>query len=336
MKKYNVAIVGATGVVGSTFLKVLKEYNFPIENLVLLASSKSAGKIIEYDGREFIVEELTHDSFKGRNLDIALFSAGGSVSLEYAPLAAKEGILVIDNSSAWRNDPTKALVVPEVNPFDIVSSGIIANPNCSTIQSIIPLKALDDKYGLRRVNYTTYQAVSGSGMKGILDLERTLKGEKNEFYPYEIAKTCIPEIDVFLDNGYTKEEMKMVNETRKMLHRPDLPISATCIRVPVFNSHGVSIVCELERDFDLDDVRKLFASFPGLVLVDDPKNHIYPVSTMATGNDLVYVGRIRRDLSAKNSLIFYCVGDNIRKGAASNAVQIALYAINNLDVCHHG
>ena len=330
MKKlYNVAVVGATGVVGSTFLKVLAEYHFPINNLVLLASSKSAGKVISYEGKDYVVEELGPDSFKGRTLDIALFSAGASVSLEYAPLAAKEGILVIDNSSAWRNDPTKALVVPEVNPEDITASGIIANPNCSTIQSIIPLKALDDKYCLKRVNYTTYQAVSGSGMKGILDLERTLKGEKNEFYPYEIAKTCIPEIDVFLDNGYTKEEMKMVNETRKMLHHPNLPISATCVRVPVFNSHGVSIVCELERDFELDDVRTLLKNYPGLVLVDDPKNHIYPVSTLATGNDLVYVGRIRRDLSRENSLIFYCVGDNIRKGAASNAVQIALYAINN-------
>ena len=328
-KLYNVAVVGATGVVGSTFLKVLAEYHFPVNNLVLLASKKSAGKEIEYEGRKFIVEELGPDSFKNRDLDIALFSAGGAVSTEYAPLAAKEGILVIDNSSAWRNDPTKALVVPEVNPGDITSTGIIANPNCSTIQSIIPLKALDDKYGLKRVNYTTYQAVSGSGMKGILDLERTLKGEKNEFYPYEIAKTCIPEIDVFLDNGYTKEEMKMVNETRKMLHKPTLPISATCIRVPVANSHGVSIVCELEHDFDLDDVREIFKNYPGLVLVDDPKNHIYPVSTLSNGNDLVYVGRIRRDLSRDNSLIFYCVGDNIRKGAASNAIQIALYAINH-------
>ena len=329
MKKYNVAVVGATGVVGSTFLKVLAEYHFPIDNLVLLASSKSAGKKIDYEGKKVVVEELKEDSFVGRNLDIALFSAGAKVSLQFAPLAAKEGILVIDNSSAWRNDPDKALVVPEVNPFDITPKGIIANPNCSTIQSIIPLKALDDKYHLTRVNYTTYQAVSGSGMKGILDLERTLKGEKNEFYPYDISKTCIPEIDVFLDNGYTKEEMKMVNETRKMLHRPDLAISATCVRVPVFNSHGVSIVCEMEKEFDLDDIRKLFKDYPGLVLVDDPQNHIYPVSTLSTGNDNVYVGRIRRDLSTKNGLIFYCTGDNIRKGAASNAIQIALYAINH-------
>ena len=328
-KRYNVAVVGATGVVGSTFLKVLAEYQFPVQNLVLLASKKSAGKVITYEGKDYIVEELGPDSFKGRNLDIALFSAGGAVSTEYAPLAAKEGILVIDNSSAWRNDPTKALVVPEVNPEDIYPKGIIANPNCSTIQSIIPLKALDAKYGLKRVNYTTYQAVSGSGMKGIKDLERTLKGEKNEFYPYEIAKTCIPEIDVFLDNGYTKEEMKMVNETRKMLHKPNLLVSATCIRVPVLNSHGVSIVCELERDFELDEVRDTLKNYPGIVLVDDPQNHIYPVSTLANGNDSVYVGRIRRDLSQNNSLIFYCVADNIRKGAASNAIQIALYAINH-------
>ena len=327
--KYNVAVVGATGVVGSTFLKVLREYDFPVENLVLLASERSEGKIISYRGKDYTVEKLTHDSFKGRALDIALFSAGGAISLEYAPIAAKEGILVIDNSSAWRNDPTKTLVVPEVNPEDITPTGIIANPNCSTIQSIIPLKALDNKYGLKRVNYTTYQAVSGSGMKGILDLKRTLNGDKNEFYPYEIAKTCIPEIDVFLDNGYTKEEMKMVNETRKMLHKPNLPISATCVRGPVLNSHGVSVVCELERDFDLDEVRELFRNYPGLVLVDDPKNHIYPVSTLSNDNDLVYVGRIRRDLSRDNGLIFYCVGDNIRKGAASNAIQIALYAINH-------
>lgn len=329
MKKYNVAVVGATGVVGSTFLKVLAEYKFPINNLILLASSKSAGKVINYEGKDYVVEELTHDSFKNRGLDIALFSAGGSVSLEYAPIAASEGILVVDNSSAWRNDPDKALVVPEVNPFDITASGIIANPNCSTIQSIIPLKALDEKYGLKRVNYSTYQAVSGSGMKGIKDLERTLKGEKNEFYPYDISKTCIPEIDVFLDNGYTKEEMKMVNETRKMLHKPELPISATCIRVPIPNAHGVCIQAELDKEFDVEEVKELFKNYPGLVLVDDPKNHIYPVSTLANGNDAVYVGRIRRDLSVKNGILFYTVGDNIRKGAASNAVQIAKYAIEH-------
>ena len=325
MKKYNVAVVGATGLVGGTFLKVLAEYQFPIKNLRLLASSRSAGKVIAYCGKEYVVEELTETSFEG--IDIALFSAGGDISKIYCPIAAKSGAVVIDNSSAWRNDPSLPLVVPEVNPQDIRNKGIIANPNCSTIQAIIPLKALDDRYGLKRVVYSTYQAVSGSGMKGVNDLERTLKGEKNEFYPHEIAKTCIPEIDAFLENGYTKEEMKMVNETRKMLHKPELAISATCIRVPVPNSHGVSVMAELDKEFRVEDVRELFANYPGLKLVDEPLEHCYPTSILANGNDLVYVGRIRRDLSSPNGILFYTVGDNIRKGAASNAVQIAKYIV---------
>ena len=325
MKKYNVAIVGATGLVGGTFLKVLAEYQFPIKNLRLLASSKSAGKIINYCGKECVVEELTEKSFKG--IDIALFSAGGEISKIYCPIAAQSGAVVIDNSSAWRNDPSVPLVVPEVNAKDIRNKGIISNPNCSTTQAIIPLKALDDRYGLKRVVFSTYQAVSGSGMKGVNDLERTLKGEKNEFYPYEIAKTCIPEIDSFLENGYTKEEMKMVNETRKMLHKPELPISATCIRVPVPNSHGVSIVAELNQEFKIEDVKELFANYPGLKLVDKPLEHLYPTSTIANGNDFIYVGRIRRDLSSPNGILFYTVSDNIRKGAASNAVQIAKYIV---------
>ena len=326
-KKYNVAVVGATGVVGSTFLKVLAEYKFPIKKLKLLASSRSAGKIINYEGKDIVVEELTKDSFD--DVDIALFSAGGSVSKEFCPIAAEKKAVVIDNSSAWRMDPNIPLVVPEVNPFDIKGTGINANPNCSTIQSIIPLKALDEKYGLKRVVYTTYQAVSGSGMKGIKDLENTLAGKENEFYAYPIAKTCVPEIDSFLDDGYTKEEMKMVNETRKMLHKPELPISATCIRVPIPNCHGVSMMVELEKEFELDDVRKLIANYPGLALRDDPKNHIYPVATEANGNDLTYVGRIRRDLSTNNGLLLYTVADNIRKGAAANAVQIAKYIVEN-------
>ncbi len=325
MKKYNVAIVGATGLVGGTFLKVLAEYQFPIKNLRLLASSKSAGKIINYCGKECVVEELTEKSFKG--IDIALFSAGGEISKIYCPIAAQSGAVVIDNSSAWRNDPSVPLVVPEVNAKDIRNKGIISNPNCSTTQAIIPLKALDDRYGLKRVVFSTYQAVSGSGMKGVNDLERTLKGEKNEFYPYEIAKTCIPEIDSFLENGYTKEEMKMVNETRKMLHKPELPISATCIRVPVPNSHGVSIMAELNQEFKIEDVKELFANYPGLKLVDKPLEHLYPTSTIANGNDFIYVGRIRRDLSSPNGILFYTVSDNIRKGAASNAVQIAKYIV---------
>ena len=320
---YNVAIVGATGLVGGTFIKVLAEQKFPIKNLKLLASAKSAGSKIEFCGKEYVVEELKETSFEG--VDLALFSAGGDISRKFAPIAEKAGCIVIDNSSCFRQDPDKALVVPEVNPEDAKTSRIIANPNCSTIQAIVPLKALDEKYGLKRVVYTTYQAVSGSGMKGIKDLENTLAGKDNAFYPYKIAGTCIPEIDSALDNGYTKEEMKMVNETRKMLHKPDLKISATCVRVPVKNSHAVSIMLETEKEFEINEVKELIANYPGLVLVDDLPNHKYPVADLSNGNEKIYVGRIRRDLSCDNGLLLYTVADNIRKGAASNAVQIALF-----------
>ncbi len=319
---YNVAIVGATGLVGSTFLKVLKEYNFPIKELKLLASSRSAGTVVDYYGKKIIVEELTEKSFQ--NVDLALFSAGGDISRQYAPIAEAAGAIVIDNSSCWRQDPTKALVVPEVNIEDAKISRIIANPNCSTIQVIIPLKALDEKYGLKRVNFSTYQAVSGSGMKGKNDLVRTLNGEKPEFYPHDISKTCIPEIDSMTENGYTKEEMKMVYETRKMLHLPNLKVSATCVRVPVSNGHAVTAMVEFEKPFDLNEVRDILAAYPGIVVVDDLLNHQYPTSVMANDTDKVYVGRIRRDLSCDNGLLFYVVGDNIRKGAAGNAVQIAI------------
>jgi aspartate-semialdehyde dehydrogenase len=280
-----------------------------------------------FKGIEYTVEELTDESFK--NVELALFSAGGDVSKKYAPIAVSAGARVIDNSSAWRNDPEIPLIVPEVNLEDYTLNKLIANPNCSTIQAIIPLKALDDKYGLKRVVYSTYQAVSGSGMKGKNDLINTLNGAEPQFYPHNISQTCIPEIDVFLDNGYTKEEMKMVNETRKMLHKPDLPISATCVRVPVLNSHSVSVMCELENEFDLEEVKNTLANYPGIKLADDPKNHVYPTSTLANGTDLVYVGRIRRDLSCQNGLMLYCAADNIRKGAASNAVQIALALAKN-------
>ena len=323
MKKYNVAVVGATGLVGRTFLKVLAEYNFPINNLVLYASARSAGKVVEFMGKEYTIVELTHDAFD--DIDIALFSAGGGVSKEYAPIAANKGAIVIDNSSAWRMDENCALIVPEINIDDAYSkSKIIANPNCSTIQSVLPLKPLLDKFGLKRVVYTTYQSVSGSGQKGVNDLVNCKNGLKPEFYPYDISKTCIPEIDEFLDDGYTKEEMKMVNETRKILHLPNLPVSATCIRVPVENAHGVMMQVELDKEFTIDKVKEAIKNQPGLVLYDDVKNHIYPNSLVATDNDKVYVGRIRRDISTKNGILMYCVADNIRKGAASNAVQIAM------------
>lgn len=322
MKKYNVAIVGATGLVGRTFLKVLEEYDFPINNLVLYASARSAGKVINFKGKDYTIIELTKDAFD--NCEIALFSAGGSISKEYAPIAVSKGAVVIDNSSAWRMDENCSLVVPEINMNDVYEkSNIIANPNCSTIQSVLPLKALMP-FGLKRIVYTTYQAVSGSGQKGVNDLVRTKNGEKPEFYPYDISQTCIPEIDEFLDDGYTKEEMKMTNETRKILHLPNLPVSATCIRVPVESCHGVMVMAELENEFTIEEIKEAFNNQDGVVLYDDVKQHIYPNSIVAKNKDQVYVGRIRKDISTKNGILFYCVADNIRKGAAANAVQIAM------------
>lgn len=324
MKKYNVAVVGATGMVGRTFLKVLEEIKLPVENYYLFASARSAGSKITFMGKEYTIEELNENSFD-RDIDIALFSAGGSTSEKFAPIAASKGVVVIDNSSAWRMDKEVPLVVPEVNPDDIRwNKGIIANPNCSTIQAMVALKPLHDKYKIKRVVYSTYQAVSGAGLAGYQDLENGLKGEAPKKFPHPIAGNCLPHIDSFLPNGYTKEEMKMVNETRKMLHKPDLPISATCVRVPVLNSHSVSVMCELENEFEINEVKELLANYPGIVLADDPKNHVYPTSILANGTNNVYVGRIRRDLSTKNGLMLYCAADNIRKGAASNAVQIAM------------
>lgn len=322
MKSYHFAVVGATGLVGRTFLKVMEEYHLPVASLRCFASEKSQGMKLPFDAKEWEVETLKEGCFKG--VDFALFSAGASISHQWAPLAAKEGATVIDNSSEWRMDPCCALIVPEINLDDYrTHSSIIANPNCSTIQSVLPLKALDNAFKLLRVTYSTYQAVSGSGKKGIDDWKRCESGEEAQFYPYNIAQTCIPEIDVGMENGYTKEEMKMVNETRKILHRPDLSVSATCVRVPVPIGHGVSIQAEFQKPFELDEVRKILSSFPGIRVVDDLTTHRYPVSILAKGNDFVYVGRIRKDLARENSLLLYCVADNVRKGAASNAVQIA-------------
>lgn len=319
----NIAIVGATGLVGSTFLKVLEEKKFKIENLYLLASKNSAGKVISFMGKEYTVEELTSKSFD-RDIDIALFSAGGEISKIYAPIAAQRGVLVIDNSSAWRMNEDVPLIVPEVNPNDAFKhKGIISNPNCSTIQCTLPLKALDINFGVKRVIFNTYQAVSGSGIKGIRDLEEGLKGAAPTNYPHPIVNNCLPHIDTFLEDGYTKEEKKMIDETRKILNKKDLAITATCVRVPVLNSHSVSITVELEKDFDVEDIRDILCNFPGIILVDNPKENKYPMAIDATGQDKVLVGRIRRDYSAKNSLNLWVVADNIRKGAASNAIQIA-------------
>ncbi len=323
MKKYNVAIVGATGLVGQTFLKVLKERNFPIENLYLYASARSAGKKVSFDGKEYTVIELKEENIR-EDLDIAMFSAGGSISKEYALKFRDKGAVVVDNSSAWRMDKDIPLVVPEANPEALKGhGGIIANPNCSTIQVMPVLKVLSDKYGLKRVVYSTYQAVAGSGQKGIDDLEANLKGEPSKGYPYQIAFNLLPHIDVFLDNGYTKEEIKMVEETRKILGLPELKVTATCVRVPVRMGHAVSVNVELEKPFELSDVVKAFEEKEGVVVRDDIKNNIYPMPIDVADTDEVYVGRIRRDESVENGLNLWVVADNIRKGAATNTIQIA-------------
>lgn len=323
MKKYNIAVVGATGMVGRTFLKVLEETNLPVENYYLFASKRSAGSKVTFMGREYTVEELNETSFD-RGADIALFSAGGSTSEKYAPIAASKGCVVIDNSSAWRMDPDVPLVVPEVNPGDILwNKGIIANPNCSTIQAMVALKPLHDKYRIKRVVYSTYQAVSGAGMAGYKDLEDGLKGEKPKKFPHPIAGNCLPHIDVFLPNGYTKEEMKMVNETRKILGDDSIRITATTVRVPVFNGHSESINVEFYNQFDLQELKKVLETAPGVIVQDDPEHDVYPLAINAAGTNETYVGRIRRDESVESGVNLWVVADNIRKGAAANAVQIA-------------
>lgn len=331
-RKPNIAVVGATGVVGTTFLKVLEERDFPFENLYLMASSRSAGKTINFKGKDYVIEELNEHSFD-KPIDIALFSAGGSTSAKYAPIAAAKGVTVVDNSSQWRMDETVPLVVPEVNPEDISwNKGIIANPNCSTIQAMVALKPLQDKYGIKRVVYSTYQAVSGSGMKGINDLKNGLAGNDEDLqaYAHPIAGNCLPHIDVFMDNGYTKEEMKMINETHKILGDDDIKVTATTVRVPVFDSHSESINIELEKPFEIEDVMELFRNAPGVVLQDDVANNVYPLARDAAGTDEVYIGRIRRDYSVENGLNIWVVADNIRKGAATNAIQIAEQLLETL------
>ena len=323
MKKYNVAIVGATGLVGQTFLKVLKERNFPVEKLYLYASARSAGKTVNFVDKDYTVIELKDENIKD-DIDVALFSAGGSMSKEYAPKFKAKGAIVVDNSSAWRMEKDIPLVVPEANPEALDGhNGIIANPNCSTIQVMPVLKVLADKYGLKRVIYSTYQAVAGSGQKGIDDLEANLKGEPSKNYPHQIAFNLLPHIDSFLDNGYTKEEMKMVEETRKILGLPDLKVTATCVRVPVKMGHAVSVNVELEKSFDLKDVFKAFEEKEGVIVKDDVSKNVYPMPIEAEDTDEVYVGRIRRDESVENGLNLWVVADNIRKGAATNTIQIA-------------
>ena len=321
----NLAIVGATGLVGRTFIKVIEEYNLKFDNIILLASKKSQGKELEFFDKKIKVQELTENSFT--DIDIALFSAGSEVSRIYAPIAKTCGATVIDNSSFFRMYFNVPLVVPEINLEDIGSAKLIANPNCSTITAVIALNAIKH-LGLSSVRYTTFQAVSGAGQKGLTDLNNTLSGKKALYFNADISKTCIPQIDDFTDGGYTKEEVKMANETRKILHMPHLKVSSTCVRVPVPNSHAVAVAVELSNRFDLEDVYNAFFNAKGLNVIDEPQKRLYPLSTIANGSDLTYVGRIRRDTASQNGLLFYCVADNLRKGAASNAVQIAQYLIN--------
>ena len=330
MKKIKLAVVGATGLVGRTVLKVLEEYKLPIDEYVFFASSRSAGSILKFLGKDYEVKELTDNSFD-EGFDYAIFSAGGDTSKHFSPIATSKGCIVVDNSSAFRMEENVPLVVPEVNPEEIFNNhGIIANPNCSTIQAVVPLKVLDDLYTIKRVVYSTYQAVSGAGQQGVEDLENGLKGEAPKKFPYSIVNNCLPHIDVFMENGYTKEEIKMINETRKILKKPDLRVTATTVRVPVLNSHSESINVEFEKAFDLKELVEALKNSQGIVVQDEPEYNIYPLATKASGHDEIFVGRIRRDESVESGINFWCVADNIRKGAASNAVQIVQKLIDEI------
>ena len=320
---YNVAVVGATGAVGQKMIDVLTEYEFPINELMLYASARSAGKTVSVNGKDVVIRELS-DAIYADPIDIALFSAGGSISEQYAPRLSQQGVIVIDNSSAFRMQADIPLIVPEVNRVELSpDKTLIANPNCSTIQSVVALAPLAEVYGLTRVAYTSYQAVSGSGQKGIEDLERGARGEEPKNYPYPIFDNVLPHIDVFLENGYTKEEQKMIEETRKILNAPNLGVTATCVRVPVRNSHAVSITVTLDREATLAEVKAVLADAPVIVLMDNPGELVYPTPLDANGTDEVYVGRVRVDESQPNTFHLWCVADNVRKGAAANAVQIA-------------
>ena len=328
--QYNVAVAGATGAVGRKILEILEERKFPVATLKALASAKSVGQTLTFNGGPVTVEELNENSFEG--VDIFLFSAGASVSRQFAPSAVKSGCIVIDNSSAFRMEPDVPLVVPEVNPDAINSNaGIIANPNCSTIQMVVVLKPIHDKFKIKRVVVSTYQSVSGSGQKAINELQNQTKNLLDEkkaelnVYPHQIAFNCLPHIDIFLDNGYTKEEMKMIDETRKILGDPSIMVSPTTVRVPVFYSHSESINVETLRPINAREVRELLSRMDGIRVIDNPETNEYPLAIDGAGKDEVFVGRIRDDISCKNAINFWVVSDNLRKGAALNAVQIAEY-----------
>jgi aspartate-semialdehyde dehydrogenase len=320
-----VAVVGATGLVGTKMLQVLAERNFPVDELIPVASERSVGKEVEFKGKKYKVHSLT-DAIAAKP-QLALFSAGGSTSLEWAPKFAEAGITVVDNSSAWRMDPTKPLVVPEVNAHVLTPNDkIIANPNCSTIQMVVALNPLHQKYKIKRVVVSTYQSVTGTGKKAVDQLMNERKGQQGEMaYKYPIDLNVIPQIDVFLENGYTKEEMKMVNETRKIMGDDSIRVTSTTVRIPVIGGHSESVNIEFENDFDLEEVKQLLAETPGVIVQDDPSQQQYPMPLNAHERDEVFVGRIRRDETQPNTMNLWIVSDNLRKGAATNAVQIAEY-----------
>ncbi len=335
MRKFNVAVVGATGAVGEEFYRLFEEYDFPINKLVPLASARSIGKTIEYKNREIAVQELTHKIFEAEEIDIAFFSAGGSISAEFAKSAVEAGAVVIDNTSHFRMDPDIPLVVPEVNPDDISlwrERGIIANPNCSTIQMVQALKAVDDLYGIKRVDVSTYQATSGAGKAGMEELVKQMqdffafKLDESECkaFAHQIVLNVIPQVDVPMENGFTKEEMKMVNETRKILHK-DIEVAATCVRVPVLRSHSESITVTFDDNVivNINEVRNAFKNFENLVVEDDINKSVYPMPKTATDTDMTYVGRIRKDIFSDNILHFFNVADQVRVGAATNSLRIA-------------
>lgn len=332
-KKYNVAVVGANGAVGEEILSVLVELDFPINKLVPLASSRSAGDKVEFNGKDIVIKELTHTIFEEENIEIALFSAGGSVTAEYADSAVKAGAVVIDNTSHFRMDKDVPLVVPEVNPEDIArwtDKGIIANPNCSTIQLVQALKPLDVAYGLTRVDVATYQATSGAGKDAMEELVSqmqsffafTLDSQEPKAFAHQIALNVIPQIDTFEPNGYTKEEMKMINETSKILHK-DVEMSATCVRVPTLRGHAEAVTLTFARDADAAEVRNILSHTENVVVLDIPSESLYPMPTIAFGKDQTFVGRIRNDNFKKNMVHMFIVADNLRVGAATNAVRIA-------------
>ncbi|SFV55802.1 Aspartate-semialdehyde dehydrogenase [hydrothermal vent metagenome] len=333
MKKYVVAVVGANGAVGAEMLEILEEVDFPVAKLVPLASARSAGKKVEFKGEEIAIQELTSESFEENDVEIALFSAGGSVSAKYAPYAVEAGAVVIDNTSYFRMDKDVPLVVPEVNPEDIVlwkKKGIIANPNCSTIQMVQALKPLDSAFGIKRVDIATYQATSGAGKSAMDELVNQmqaffafkLEDAEHKAFAHQIALNVIPQIDTFVDNGFTKEEMKMVNETTKIMHKK-IPLAATCVRVPVLRGHSESVTITFEDEVNADKARDILLKAPNIVVEDDPQNSIYPMPFAATGKDETFVGRIRNDLFDKKILHMFVVADNLRVGAATNAVRIA-------------